>query len=306
MVGGVLIVVAACLAAWALAHPSTPLASALVRTLADVAAVITLGLAVLPMLDVERYRDRLARRDLLAVSAVVWLAAELIRLIVVAADTAGVPVSRIGVGTVAEFARSTTDGRSVMVSVGAAVAVVAVAVAAPRRGTVRKAIPTVTALATGIAAAGLAARTLAGHLAENPVGGIAVAVHALAAALWCGALAAVLLTVDHRGQWARILPRFSQLALWCMVALLVGGVAGAAVAVQSPADLYATGYGRLLLAKIVLTAALASLAWRYRAGWLPAARSHRATAHVSRARSLTELSLMAVALAVAAALAVTG
>jgi putative copper resistance protein D len=40
--------------------------------------------------------------------------------------------------------------------------------------------------------------------------------------------------------------------------------------------------------------------------WLPAARSHRATAVVSRSRSLFELTIMVVALTLAAALAVTG
>jgi putative copper resistance protein D len=70
--------------------------------------------------------------------------------------------------------------------------------------------------------------------------------------------------------------------------------------------LFGTGYGRLLLTKIILTAVLIALAWRNRARWLPAAKSHRATAYVSRWRSLTELAIMAVALTMAAALSVTG
>ncbi len=40
--------------------------------------------------------------------------------------------------------------------------------------------------------------------------------------------------------------------------------------------------------------------------WLPAARAHRSSADVSRARAYTELALMAAALAAAATLAVTG
>jgi putative copper resistance protein D len=51
---------------------------------------------------------------------------------------------------------------------------------------------------------------------------------------------------------------------------------------------------------------LTALAWRNRARWLPAAKSHRVTAYVSRSRSLTELAIMAVALTMAAALSVTG
>ena len=104
--------------------------------------------------------------------------------------------------------------------------------------------------------------------------------------MWCGTLAALVLTVDHRGQWARVLPRFSELSLWCVITLLAGGATGALVAVDSPAQLFATGYGRVLLIKIVLTIVLMSLAWRNRARWLPAAKSHRVTAYASRSRSL--------------------
>ena len=158
----------------------------------------------------------------------------------------------------------------------------------------------------GFAAAGVAARPLTGHLSESALGGVAVAVHTLAAALWCGALAALVLTVEHRGQWARVLPRFSQLSLVCVAALLVGGVLAAVVTLGAPSQLYATGYGRLLSAKVAVTVVLVLLAYRNRTMWLPAARSHRATAVVSRSRALFELAIMAVALTLAAALAVTG
>jgi putative copper resistance protein D len=103
-----------------------------------------------------------------------------------------------------------------------------------------------------------------------------------------------------------VLPRFSQVSFWCVVVLLVFGVAGAAVTLGSPTDLYDTGYGRVLTAKVVVTVVLVVLAARNRAGWLPAARSHRATVAVSRLRSRVELAVMAVALTLAAALAVTG
>ena len=48
------------------------------------------------------------------------------------------------------------------------------------------------------------------------------------------------------------------------------------------------------------------LAWRNRTVWLPAARRHQASADLSQSRSATELVLMAAALTLAAALAVTG
>lgn len=57
---------------------------------------------------------------------------------------------------------------------------------------------------------------------------------------------------------------------------------------------------------LVVAAALIVVGWRNRTMWLPAARSHRVTAVPSRSRSVVELAVMAVALALAAGRATTG
>ncbi|GAS90927.1 CopD family protein [Mycolicibacterium brisbanense] len=299
--GAAFIVAVSAAAAWALGYPQSPLGGAAARAAADGAAVVAVGLAVVPMLDVARYRAELIRSATtpLVWTSAVWLLAEIVRLIAETARAADVGVLHLGVQTTAEFALATTAGRSSLAGVVAALALGIVTLAVPRT-------TAAVAATTGIAAAGLVARTLSGHLAESPVGGLAVAVHALAAALWCGTLAALVLTVTHRGQWARVLPRYSQLSLSCVVALLIFGVLGAAIRLNTPAELWATGYGRLLSAKVVLTAGLLVVAWRNRAGWLPAARSHRASATLSRTRSLIELAVMTVTITFAAALAVAG
>ena len=301
VVGGVIVVLVASAAAWALAYPQTAPAATVVRALADCAATVTLGLTVVPMLDAGRYRDELARRASvpLALAAGSWLVAELTRLVVGAAEAAALPVTRVGLSATVEFAFATPGGRSSLFSAVAAGLVLVVGLTAPRTP------PAVIATA-GIAAVGLVARTIGGHLSASSLGAVAIAIHALAAALWCGTLAALVATVDHRGQWARVLPRFSELSLFCVIVLLAAGVAGALVAVDALTELFATGYGRVLLVKIVLTVVLMTLAWRNRARWLPAAKSHRVTAYVSRSRSLFELAIMAVALTMAAALSVTG
>jgi putative copper resistance protein D len=69
---------------------------------------------------------------------------------------------------------------------------------------------------------------------------------------------------------------------------------------------YETTYGRLLLAKVVTLLALVVLGWRNRTVWVPAARSHRVSAGMSQRKSVAELTLMALALTLAAVLAVTG
>jgi copper resistance protein D len=97
-------------------------------------------------------------------------------------------------------------------------------------------------------------------------------------------------------------------------ALLIGGVVGALITVDSIRDLWWTRFaictapdmGGCCSQKIVVTATLLVLAWRNRSTWLPSARAHRISAKRSRPKSLTELALMAVALTLAAALTVTG
>ncbi|MCH9734317.1 MAG: CopD family protein [Actinomycetia bacterium] len=287
--------------AWALAYPAASLTPALARAVTDGAAVLTLGLAAVPALDTGRRREELIRRASapLVTASAVWLIAELVRLVLTGAETAGTAVTRLGMQTAVEFTLHTAPGRAALISVTTAAAVCVLATVAARSGTAR-------VVAAGLTGIGIAGHPLTGHLAASPWGGASIAVHALAAALWCGVLAALVLTVEHRGQWARVLPRFSQLSLLCVSVLLAAGIVGASVVISSPGDLYATGYGRLLSAKLVLTAALTVLAWRNRGHWLPAARAHRTTAVVSRSRAYTELALMAVVLAVAATLAVTG
>ena len=263
MAAGVAVVIAdgGC-RAWGLAFPQNSLADTLIRAVADCAAVVTLGLAVVPMFDVDRYRrevaDRAARPLILA--SAVWAVAEVVRLVVSAAQAAGASAVRVGVRTTVEFATVTAAGRSGLVCAAAA----AWSAWWPPSASRTRWQPALGVVLAGAAAVGLTGRSLIGHLSESPVGGLAVAVHALAAALWCGALAALVLVVEHRGQWARVLPRFSQVSLYCVVTLVVCGVAAAAVTLHSPAELVTTGYGRLLSAKIVLTAALTALAWRNR------------------------------------------
>jgi putative copper resistance protein D len=75
---------------------------------------------------------------------------------------------RLGVQTSIDFALHTAAGRSGVFSVAAAAVVSVAAVAAPRT------VPTNVAVA-GLAAGGVAARTLTGHFAASALGGVAVA-----------------------------------------------------------------------------------------------------------------------------------
>ncbi len=298
--GTAAVVAVAVLLAWAMARPVMPIAVTAVRAVADIAAVVALGLSVVPLLEEDRRRGELsgrARRPLVVVGAV-WLVAELSRLVLLAAGAAGTGADSLTLATTAQFATQTAAGRSALCGIAAAGALSVAAVVRP--GPVRD------RCAMTAAAAGVAARAVTGHVSGGVVAGAALVGHAVAAALWCGTLAAMVLTVRSRGQWARLLPVFSRWAVWCVAALLAAGSVAALALFDSPAQLYSTGHGRILLAKMVVSAALSGVAWRNRAVWLAVAQRHLIGAGESERRAVAELSLMAMALTFAAALSVTG
>ena len=286
--------------AWLLAGGQAAPAESAVRAVADITAAALLGLAVLPVLDEPRHRAELIRSAAgpAAVAAVVWLLAEAVRLTLAAAQAADVAVARLRLHTVAEFT-TTIGGRAALLSLTAAALVCVLALVPLRTRGSR-----ITLAAT--AAIGICARAITGHAGDSVLGAAAIVVHILAAALWCGLLVAIAMTVSHRGQWARVLPRFSGLALVCVAVLLAAGSIGALATVPSASALLLTGYGRLLLAKIVVAAALVLLGWSNRTRWLPAARGHRMDAEQSRRRAQRGVALMVAALTLAAALAVAG
>jgi copper resistance protein D len=297
--GALLVTVAACLLCWALAYPATDLTPAVLRAVADVAAATALGLALVPLLDGPRHRDELRRRAAapLLVAAAVWAVAEVARLVAAAADAVGTTPLRVPATMACDYAVVTAPGRAGLLTV---VAAVGVGVLTAARTTLPTAVP------AGVAAIGVIGHPLTGHLADRALGGVAIAVHALAAAAWCGVLAALALTVSHRGQWARVLPGFSRLSLGCVLVLLVAGVAAGVTLLDSPAALLTTGWGRILTLKLGLTAVLLLLGRRHRTLWVPAARAHHVTAAASGTRARLELAVMAAALTAAAALSVTG
>jgi len=55
--GAALVVAVTSVAAWWLAGRHNPLATALVRAVADGSAVVAFGLAAVPVVDVDRYRE---------------------------------------------------------------------------------------------------------------------------------------------------------------------------------------------------------------------------------------------------------
>lgn len=271
---------------------STPAAA---RILADGTVVCVLGLAVIPYLAGDPLRTVLRgrARSLLVLATAAWLMVEMGRLLVMAGQAAGVPLRRAPPSVSWLYASATDAGRANLVAVAAA-AICLILLVHRRTGGV----------VACLAALGLASRAWAGHATGTSSGVATIAVHAIAAGLWCGGLVALAMTVRHRDEWARVLPGYSRVALASALVLSVSAVIGAALVLPSWSVLWETGYGRVLSAKVALTVLLLLIGWRQRRRWVPVVRV--APAASSHRRAAVEIAVMAVALVSAAILAMTG
>lgn len=127
-------------------------------------------------------------------------------------------------------------------------------------------------LRLGLGLAAAASLALTGHATVGGAGmsefggrlvhGMADAVHAMCATGWLGGLVALGLTARRANgaALADALPRFSRLGYVLVAGILVSGCVNAAMLIETPRGLVTTDYGRLLLAKLALVAAMLGLA----------------------------------------------
>ena len=184
-------------------------------------------------------------------------------------------------------------GRALLARAVLALGLAAVLAPAWRRGT-RPSVARISVVA--LLAAGVVVGTAAtGHPVAGPWPGLAVAVavvHVAAMAVWLGGLAGLLLALlrpaTPGSEIAAALPPWSRLAFAAVAALVVSGTVQAVREVGSPAALFVTTYGWVLVAKlvavaVVLAAAGVSRVWVHQRlgihrGRPPARRSVPATA----------------------------
>jgi putative copper export protein len=110
--------------------------------------------------------------------------------------------------------------------------------------------------------------TLAGHAADRgDVSADALIdwVHVAAATTWTGGLLCLAVVVLREAdacspdRLAPLLRRFSALAAWCLAAVVASGIYNAVVRLGSLAALWTTTYGAILVVKVMLVLAVASL-----------------------------------------------
>ncbi|MDJ0008508.1 copper resistance D family protein [Gordonia alkanivorans] len=291
VVAGVPVLFAGLLVSWLLARPDGPDTVALPATLALGVSVVMLGLGLLPTVDAE------PASTWIGALAGVWVVATLISAWVRTADRSGKDVLDV---SAADFGEVLTSGASEMVALVTGLLIVLWAVL-----DLLTAVEVPVLVVGALAAIGVLATAIAGHAGNNAIGPFLVGAHALAAAWWCGLLAAMVLSVRGRSGWARSLPVFSQRAPWAVGVIAVTGVVAALTEIDGLSALVTTGYGRILVAKVVMLAALVGVAAWHRRRWVPAVERHRQTETASIRNAVVELMLMAAVLGLAAGLSAT-
>ena len=165
--------------------------------------------------------------------------------------------------------------------------------------------PAALALLALAAAAAMAVHVAAGHAGAGAwPRAIAVGsqwAHVAAAGVWAGGLAALLLGLRGAPSHAKAaaVRRFALVAATALVVVALAGTLRAVDELTAFGELWSTGYGRAVLAKVALLAAIAVLASRSRLR----ARTAGADLGPLRRTARGELGLAAAALAVAALLA---
>lgn len=157
--------------------------------------------------------------------------------------------------------------------------------------------------------AGALALASSGHAATARVPPVAVtadALHILGAAAWVGGLVVLAAFVLRRGGHVDVvLParRFSRLAGYALAVVLASGAVNSLMHVERPGQLLDTSWGRLVLVKLVLFAAIASLGWRNRRFQLPRLGAQEAARSAFRKLAAAEVGLMVLAFGTATAMA---
>lgn len=211
---------------------------------------------------------------LVLVSGLLWLAVEAVRMSGLS------PARALNGETLDTVLAQTSFGRAWIVRFALAGALGASLFVSRRRAALDA--------ARAVLAAGLlASLAWAGHAAaergtDRVVHLSADAAHLLAAGAWLGALLPLAQVLARAREAAgaaapglaqRTLRRFSIMGMVCVSVLVLSGTASAWYTVGSVPALFGTSYGRLLLAKLALFAAMIALAAANRLRWTPRLRA---------------------------------
>ncbi|WP_428985815.1 cytochrome c oxidase assembly protein [Sinomonas terricola] len=214
-----------------------------------------------------------------SVASLVWTASSVAVLVLTHSDLIGQPLSGGSEYTkqLVFYMTQLDVGRAWLVTVIIAATV----------STLLFAVRSLTGLALTfiVAAIGLVPMALIGHSAssndhEGAVNSLFL--HVLGAALWVGGIGILALLGGTLAGRLRstgrqpgtelaeaVLPRFSALALFCFVLVVVSGIINASLRVSSWGDLFGSAYGQLVLGKVIFAVVLGGIGFMHRRWIIP-------------------------------------
>ena len=267
----------------------------------DLALAVTVGALVLAAVGIPVGTPAAARALHVATGAgVVWTLTALGALVLTYSSVSGTPPADPGFGAeLGGFVAGFELGRSLLLTVVLAGAATTVAAAASG--------PRGTALAAGLALAGLLPLSLTGHSggAEGHETAVtALGLHLVGIAVWVGGLITLLLLrpVLRGAPLAAVVGRYSGLALAAVVLVSLSGVMNASTRLEGISDL-GSRYGLLVVVKVVLVALLVAAGWWHRRSLLPGLAADRPGAFWRLA--VVEVLVMALTVGVGVALSGT-
>lgn len=275
------------------------------RAVHDAAATATIGFLAVAATVVPQdpgtpgALGRAGKRAMLfaATAGTIWMLAGTVVLTLSYADVAG--TDPLGPGASAQaimsFILELALGRSLAVNVLLAAAAATGAWLATRT--------TTAGVCTVLALAALLPLTVTAHGASNHEDAVnLLALHLIGATIWVGGLAAMyFLRRQLDASLALAVRRYSRLAGWCFVLVLLSGVGSALLRLDGPASL-GTPYGVLIILKTAALVLLGAAGWLHRARTIPALeRDPQSKALFARVTGV-ELVLMAATVGLAVAL----
>jgi cytochrome c oxidase assembly factor CtaG/putative copper export protein len=236
----------------------------ILRLLTTIAGITTIGwllaAAIIDPAGSQGVLSPTGRRDVIraAWSAGTWAVLAIAQMIFTLASALALPLSTAAsAGVVTTYANELAPTRALLVMAILAILITAAAITMSTTGSA------ITWLIVALVAAMLP--PIAGHssgLGDHALATTSGAAHAVAATVWIGGLFALAIhAVRGMPHFAESVRRFSGIAITAFVLLGASGLANGYTRLEYPAQLITTGYGQLLIVKVVLLAGLAGIAW---------------------------------------------
>jgi putative copper resistance protein D len=273
----------------------------IVRAIHDLAAAGAVGLLVVAAAIIPEARHtcrRITAARYACVCGVLWVVAGLVGLVFSFADLSGTPLSDPTFGTQFQTFVFQLDFLRVAAISSAMALVVTMGAAVVRRRSGMVALAALSILA-------ILPLSLGGHAAGAANHDLAVdslAVHLVSAVLWVGGLLALAMLRPLLGKALGVsVQRYSTLAGWCFVAVAVSGAVNAWIRIGSIGNL-ASGYGALVILKVVALVVLGLAGWRQRSQVVDRIAADPLAGRLFGRLALFEVVVMGTAFALGAAL----